>query len=108
MHDLWRNASSRVEGPVAVSGWVVGRDGGPTLTEQVDAAAAASRSRPASVVVVVGVKTGKSGSDAAGGSMPVAVAPVWVTNRMVSRGMRMPGRCVTEHQCVAMVLSVSQ
>ena len=88
-----------------MSGWVVGRDGGPTLTEQVDAAAAASRSRPAAVV---GVKTGKSGSDAAGGSMPVAFAPVWVTSRMVSRGMRVPGRCVIEHQCVAMVLSVSQ
>ena len=105
---------------MAVSGWVVGPDGGPTFTEQVAAAAAASRSKPAAVVVVVGVKTGKSGSDAAGGSVPVAVAHVRVTSGVVSQGMRMPGQCVTGpvrgygtecfpvSRCVAMVLNVSQ
>ena len=73
-----------------MSGWVVGPDGGPTFTEQVVAAAAASRSKPAAMVVVVGVKTVKSGSDAAGSSVPVAVAPMPVTNGVVSQGMRMP------------------
>ena len=78
-----------------MSGWVVGPDGGPTFTEQVAAAAAVSRSKPPAVVVVVGVKMGKSGSDAAGSSVPVAVAPMRVTSRVVSQSMRMPGQCVT-------------